>query len=60
MIILLKPAYAAGHLFLGELYADARQKKALENLKKAEAILQEMGMGRWLARTKELLGKVRV
>jgi len=51
-----KPAYAMGCLNLGELYAEAGQKeKALENLKKAEAMYQEMGMDYWLARTKKLL-----
>jgi len=51
-----KPYYAQGHLFLGELYGDAGQKeKALKNLKKAEAMFQEMGMDYWLARTKKLL-----
>ena len=56
-----KPFYAQGYLSLGELYADVGQKeKALENLKKAEAMFQEMGMDYWLARTKELLETVRV
>jgi tetratricopeptide (TPR) repeat protein len=51
-----KPDYAQGHLKLGELYADAGQKeKALENLKRAEAMYQEMGMDYWLARTKKVL-----
>ncbi len=41
---------------LGELYVNAGQKeRALENLKKAEAMLQEMGIDYWLARTKKLL-----
>jgi len=57
----LKPSYAQGYLFLGELYADAGQKeKALKNLKKAEAMFQEMGMDYWLARTKKLLETVRI
>jgi tetratricopeptide (TPR) repeat protein len=44
-----KPAYAQGHLFLGELYAHSGQKeKALENLTKAEIMFQEMGMDYWL------------
>lgn len=56
-----KPACAQSYLFLGELYADAGQKeKAIENLKKAEAMYQEMGMDYWLARTKELLEKIRI
>ena len=57
----LKPLYTQGYLFLGELYADAGQKeKAIGNLKKAEAMLQEMGMDYWLARTKKLLEMVQV
>jgi tetratricopeptide (TPR) repeat protein len=44
-----KPFYAQGHLFLGELYARGGQKeKALEHLKKAETMFQEMGMDYWL------------
>jgi class 3 adenylate cyclase/tetratricopeptide (TPR) repeat protein len=50
----LKPLYAQGHLFLGELYANAGQKeKALENLKRAETMFQEMGMDYWLGRAQE-------
>jgi hypothetical protein len=42
--------YAQGHLFLGELYAHGGQEeKALEHLKKAETMFQEMGMEYWLA-----------
>ncbi len=52
----IKPYYTRGYFYLGELYADAGQKeKALENLKKAEAMFQEMGMDYYLARTKKLL-----
>jgi tetratricopeptide (TPR) repeat protein len=52
----IKPVYTLGYSFLGELYANAGQKeKALENLKKAEAMYQEMGMNHRLARTKKLL-----
>jgi class 3 adenylate cyclase/tetratricopeptide (TPR) repeat protein len=55
----IKPYFSQGHLFLGELYADAGLKeKALENLKKAEAMFQEMGMDYWLGRTRTLLAKV--
>jgi tetratricopeptide (TPR) repeat protein len=54
-----KPAYAQGYLSLGGLYADAGQKeKALENLKKAERMFQEMGMDYWLANTKNLLERL--
>jgi class 3 adenylate cyclase/tetratricopeptide (TPR) repeat protein/energy-coupling factor transporter ATP-binding protein EcfA2 len=56
-----KPAYAQSYLFLGELYADAGQKeKAIENLKKAEAMYQEMGMDFWLAQTRKLLEMARI
>jgi class 3 adenylate cyclase/tetratricopeptide (TPR) repeat protein len=51
----LKPYYAQGHLFLGELYANAGQKeKAVENLKKAETMFREMGMDYWLERTRKV------
>jgi tetratricopeptide (TPR) repeat protein len=56
-----KPSYAEGYFNLGELYADAGQKeKAIENLKKAEAMFQEMGMDYWLARTKKLLEMIKI
>jgi class 3 adenylate cyclase/tetratricopeptide (TPR) repeat protein len=52
----MKPIHSFGFLFLGELYADAGKKeKALENLKKAEGLFQEMGMNYWLDRTKKIL-----
>jgi class 3 adenylate cyclase/tetratricopeptide (TPR) repeat protein len=55
----MKPYYASGHLALGELYADGGQKeKALEHLRKAEAMYEEMGMDYWLARTKQLLASL--
>ena len=55
----LKPDYASGYLFLGELYVNAGQKeKALENLKKAEAMFQEMGMDYWLGRTRKVLAEL--
>ena len=54
----LKPDYASGCLFLGELYVNAGQKeKALENLKKAESMFQEMGMDYWLGRTRKVLAE---
>jgi len=54
-----KPAYAQGYLFLGELYADTGQRdNALENLKRAEVMFQEMGMDYWLAKTQEVSGRV--
>ena len=52
----VRPWFSVGHLFLGEVYADAGQRlKALENLKKAESMFQEMGMDYWLGRTRKLL-----
>ena len=48
-----------GYLFLGELYADVGQlEDALENLKKAEAMFQEMGTDYWLGKTQEVLGRL--
>jgi hypothetical protein len=50
-----KPTYAQGHLFLGEVYAHSGQKeKALEHLKEAETMFQEMGMDYWLGVTREV------
>jgi len=55
----LKPLASQGYLYLGELYADIGQReKALETLKKAEGMMQEMGMGYWLRRTQEVLERV--
>ena len=55
----LKPFYAQGRLFLGEFYLDTGEKaKAMENLKEAEAMFQEMGMDYWLNRTRGLLGGI--
>ncbi|HYA13450.1 MAG TPA: hypothetical protein VEF33_03840, partial [Syntrophales bacterium] len=52
----LKPDYALGCFYLGDLYTNAGQKKkALENLKKAKTMFQEMGMDYWLGRARELL-----
>jgi tetratricopeptide (TPR) repeat protein len=54
-----KPALAHGYLCLGEIYADHGQKeKALENLKKAESMYQEMKMGLWLLKTREVLERL--
>ena len=55
----LRPFYAQGCLFLGELYADAGQKKkSLEQLRKAEGMFREMGMDYWLRKTQPLLQKL--
>ena len=55
----LKPSSSLGYLFLGEVYADTGQReKALETLKKAQGMFQEMGMDYWLRRTQEVLERV--
>ncbi|TET65133.1 guanylate cyclase, partial [Candidatus Aerophobetes bacterium] len=42
----MKPWCSVGYFFLGELYANTGQtERALETLKKAEGMMQEMGMG---------------
>jgi hypothetical protein len=52
----IKAIYPQGYLFLGELYADSGQKHlAIENLKKAESLFQEMGMDYWLSKTQEVM-----
>jgi tetratricopeptide (TPR) repeat protein len=56
--LMLKPLSSPGYLFLGELHTAIGQRQiALENLKKAESMFQEMGMDYWLARTQEVLGR---
>jgi class 3 adenylate cyclase/tetratricopeptide (TPR) repeat protein len=48
-----------GYLFLGEVYADAgRREEAMENLKKAETMFQEMGMDYWLGKAQEALARL--
>ena len=55
----LKPFCSEGYLYLGDLYADIGQgDKALENLRKAEAMFQEMGMDYWLRRTQSVLDRL--
>jgi predicted ATPase len=52
----LRPFSAQGRLFLGELYNDKdKSEKALENLRKAEEMFQEMEMEYWLRKTQEVL-----
>jgi class 3 adenylate cyclase/tetratricopeptide (TPR) repeat protein len=52
----IKTYYASGYYFLGEFYADTGQKdKALESLKTANQIFQEMSMDYWLDKTQEVL-----
>ncbi|MBI4766302.1 MAG: hypothetical protein HY787_17160 [Deltaproteobacteria bacterium] len=51
----VKSWYAQGRMFLGEFYLDGGEnEKALENLKEAETMFQEMGMDYWLDRTRTL------
>jgi len=55
----LRPCFSQGYFFLGELYVDTGQReKALETLKKAEGMMQEMGMDYWQRRTQEVLERV--
>jgi len=55
----LKPNCSIGYFFLGELYANRGQPdKALENLKRAEGMFQEMGMDYWLDKTQEFLERL--
>ena len=54
-----KVYYSMGYFFLGGLYADSGQKDlALENLKKAEVMFQEMELDYWLGKTREVLGRL--
>jgi tetratricopeptide (TPR) repeat protein len=54
-----KPLISQGYFYLGELYADAGKKdEAMNHLKKAEKMFQEMGMDYYLAKTKEVLEQV--
>ncbi len=55
----IKAHYSLGYLYLGELYQNAGEKeKAIDNLKKAEGMFQEMGMDYWLGKTQEVLGRL--
>jgi tetratricopeptide (TPR) repeat protein len=51
-----RPYISMGYLLLGELYVDkGHMEKALESLKKAEGMFQEMGMDYWLAKAQNSL-----
>jgi class 3 adenylate cyclase/tetratricopeptide (TPR) repeat protein len=55
----LKPSMSLGYLHLGELYLDVGQtEKALQPLRKAEAMFREMGMDYWLRRAQARLGRL--
>jgi tetratricopeptide (TPR) repeat protein len=54
-----KPYLALAYVYLAELYADTgRGDGAMEKLKKAEEMFQEMGMDYGLARTQEVLARL--
>jgi hypothetical protein len=55
----LKPQYARGYFYLGELYANASQKKkAIENLKKPKPWSRKMGTDHWLVETRKVLAEL--
>jgi tetratricopeptide (TPR) repeat protein len=55
----LRAFYPVGYMILGAVYAESgRSEEALEPLKKAEAMFEEMGMDYYLGRTREILGKL--
>jgi tetratricopeptide (TPR) repeat protein len=55
----LKPFYAQGYHYLGELCADTGQKeKALEKLNKAKTMFQEMEMDLYFNKTQEVLARL--
>jgi class 3 adenylate cyclase/tetratricopeptide (TPR) repeat protein len=55
----LKPSMSLGYLNLGELYLDVGQtEKALQPLRKAEAMFQGMGMDYWLEKAQARLGRL--
>jgi len=55
----LPPLFGLGYMFLGEVnVASGRQKEALEHLKKAESLFEQMGMNYWLGKTREILAKL--
>jgi tetratricopeptide (TPR) repeat protein len=55
----IRPFVAYGYSFLGELYASrGEREKALEHLKKAIGMYQEMGMDYWLPQAQAALAKL--
>jgi len=51
-----RPFLALGYLYKGDLYQESKEPvKAIENLKIAESMFQEMDMGFWLNRTQNML-----
>jgi tetratricopeptide (TPR) repeat protein len=55
----IKPWCAEGYLYLGELYSSTGNKEdALNNLRKAESMFQEIGMDYYLSKTQEILSRL--
>ncbi len=55
----IKSWCAEGYLYLGELYASTGNKEnALNNLRKAESIFQEIGIDYYLSKTQEILSRL--
>jgi tetratricopeptide (TPR) repeat protein len=55
----MKPYFSVGHLFLGELLADAGcYEESLEHLVMAEKLFGEMGMEYWSGRTQDVLASI--
>jgi tetratricopeptide (TPR) repeat protein len=55
----IRTGYSLGYMILGAVNAESdRPEKALEHLKKAEIMFEEMGMDYHLRRTREILGKL--
>jgi len=53
--ICVKPAMAQGHLHLGELYRNSGEKsRAVEHLRKAKSMFEEMEMDYWTAKCQEV------
>jgi len=51
--------YCLGYLWLGEFYVEtSHADKALENLRKAESMFQEMGMDYWLGKAQAVLARL--
>jgi tetratricopeptide (TPR) repeat protein len=55
----IRAYYPVGEMIQGAVFAESgRPEEALEPLKKAEALFEEMGMDYGLGRTREILGKL--
>jgi class 3 adenylate cyclase/tetratricopeptide (TPR) repeat protein len=55
----VRAEYSLGYLWLGEVHAElGRREEALENLKKAEGMFQDMGMDYWLGKAQEALARM--